>query len=118
MPVEHLLADVEHVLAGPMHDLPDADLVVRVELDEDHPDQARHAAPIRCAEVIEELKKLRDSGEHPALGDDLQGEIDYFTANRQRMDYRRYRELGLPIGSGTVESACKSAPGQLVYDKG
>ena len=62
----------------------------------------------RGAAVIEELTKLRDSGEHPALRDDLQGEIDYFTANRQRMDYRRYRELGLPIGSGTVESACKN----------
>ena len=37
-----------------------------------------------------------------------QGEIDYFTANQQRMDYRRYRKLGLPIGSGTVESACKN----------
>lgn len=62
----------------------------------------------RGAEVIEELTKLRDSGERPALRDDLQGEIDYFTANQKRMDYRRYRELGLPIGSGTVESACKN----------
>ena len=26
-------------------------------------------------------------------GDFIQGEIDYFTANQQRMDYRRYREL-------------------------
>ncbi len=42
---------------------------------------------------IEELTKLRDSGEYPALRADLQGEIDYFTANQQRMDYRRYREL-------------------------
>jgi len=62
----------------------------------------------RGAEVIEELTTLRDSGEYPALRADIQGEIDYFTANQQRMDYRRYRELGLPIGSGTVESACKN----------
>ena len=62
----------------------------------------------RGAEVIEELRKLRDSGEYPTLREDIQGEIDYFTANKQRMDYRRYRELGLPIGSGTVESACKN----------
>ena len=62
----------------------------------------------RGAEVIAELTTLRDSGEYPALRADIQGEIDYFTANQQRMDYRRYRELGLPIGSGTVESACKN----------
>ena len=46
--------------------------------------------------------------QYPTLREDIQGEIDYFTANKQRMDYRRYRELGLPIGSGTVESACKN----------
>ena len=62
----------------------------------------------RGAAVIEELSQLRDSGKYPQLRDDLQGEIDYFTANQQRMDYRRYRDLGLPIGSGTVESACKN----------
>lgn len=62
----------------------------------------------RGAEVIEELTTLRDSGEYPALRADIQGEVDYLMANQQRMDYRRYRELGLPIGSGTVESACKN----------
>ena len=62
----------------------------------------------RGAEVIAELTTLRDSGEYPALRADIQGEIDYFTANQQRTDYHRYRELGLPIGSGTVESACKN----------
>ena len=62
----------------------------------------------RGAEAIEELMTLRDSGEYPTLRADIQGEIDYFTANQQRMDYRRYRKLGLPIGSGTVESACKN----------
>ena len=62
----------------------------------------------RSAEVIEELTKLRDGGEYPTVRADIQGQIDYFTANQKRMDYRRYRELGLPIGSGTVESACKN----------
>ena len=62
----------------------------------------------RSAEVIEELGQLRDSGEYRTLRADIQGEIDYFMANQKRMDYRRYRELGLPIGSGTVESACKN----------
>ena len=62
----------------------------------------------RSAEVIEELTKLRDGGEYPTVRADIQGQIDYFTANQKRMDYRRYRELGLPIGSATVESACKN----------
>lgn len=31
----------------------------------------------------------------------------YLFSNRRRMDYARFRQEGLPIGSGTVESACK-----------
>jgi hypothetical protein len=31
----------------------------------------------------------------------------YFTNNRTRIDYSRYRQLGLQIGSGTIESTCK-----------
>ena len=37
----------------------------------------------------------------------MQREINYFEANRERMDYQRCRNDQLPIGSGTVESACK-----------
>ena len=33
--------------------------------------------------------------------------ITYFTNNKERMDYKRLREEGYQIGSGTVESACK-----------
>lgn len=33
--------------------------------------------------------------------------LTYFTNNLTRMDYARYRQLGLQIGSGTIESACK-----------
>ena len=60
------------------------------------------------AAVISELKQLRDSGSYPGAGDDIQKQINYFTTNKERMDYQRNRELRLPIGSGTVETACKN----------
>jgi hypothetical protein len=34
--------------------------------------------------------------------------VGYFFHNRHRMDYAAYRQAGLPIGSGTIESACKT----------
>ena len=55
--------------------------------------------------VIAALRELRDA--QRAHGDAIQGELNYFQANRERMHYQQYREDHLPIGSGTVESACK-----------
>ena len=37
----------------------------------------------------------------------LQTEAGYFSTNYQRMQYRDFQLAGLPIGSGTVESAAK-----------
>ena len=37
----------------------------------------------------------------------LATERGYFRNNAERMRYPTYRELGLPIGSGAVESAAK-----------
>ena len=34
-------------------------------------------------------------------------EVHYFETNRERMRYSEFRAKGYPIGSGTVESACK-----------
>ena len=31
----------------------------------------------------------------------------YLARHREHIDYARYKELGLPLGSGMVESACK-----------
>jgi hypothetical protein len=34
--------------------------------------------------------------------------VIYLFHNRKRMDYATFRQAGFPIGSGTIESACKS----------
>jgi hypothetical protein len=44
--------------------------------------------------------------------------IAYFCANRQRMRYARFRQAGYPIGSGTVESACKVVVQQRMKQAG
>ncbi len=36
----------------------------------------------------------------------------YFLTNRERMDYARFRALGLAVGSGIVEAACRVVVGQ------
>lgn len=61
-----------------------------------------------AAELIVELKQLRDTADRGKQRASIQGEINYFETNRGRMNYRQYREQHLPIGSGTVESACKN----------
>ena len=38
----------------------------------------------------------------------LDKEVVFFRNNRDRMEYRRFRDNGWPIGSGVIEAACKS----------
>ena len=38
----------------------------------------------------------------------LARELVFFRNNKDRMEYKRFRERGLPIGSGVIEAACKS----------
>jgi len=65
----------------------------------------------RAAHIIETLKELQRSTNEEALVRMLLREIAYFEKNRLRMCYPAYRARGLPIGSGTVESACKNVIG-------
>lgn len=59
-------------------------------------------------------KSLRARGKREAL----RKFIGYLKNNRQRIDYPRYRELGLKVGSGQVESACKTLVGQRCKQAG
>ena len=70
---------------------------------------AQHAVAGCAAGVISELKDLHASARHTEKQNhDIQGAINYFTTNQDRMKYPLYRAHGLPIGSGVVESACKN----------
>lgn len=59
------------------------------------------------AAACQELAKARA----PTKREALQELVTYLENNRQHMDYPRYRELGLPVGSGQVESQCKTLVG-------
>lgn len=38
--------------------------------------------------------------------------LAYFTTNKHRMQYARFRRLGMFVRSGTVEAGCKAVIGQ------
>ncbi|GIV76592.1 MAG: hypothetical protein KatS3mg050_0986 [Litorilinea sp.] len=48
-------------------------------------------------------KELQKYATHQAV----QEAMAYYQNNRTRMDYPRYRQMGLQIGSGVIESGCK-----------
>ncbi len=49
---------------------------------------------------------LRAVGAHAGHCEEARKGRAYFAGNRRRMDYPRFRALGLCIGSGVVEGAC------------
>ena len=59
--------------------------------------------------VIRALAYLRK--EHPG-NKLLERELKYFRTHRHNMHYWKWREQGLPVGSGVVEAACKSLVSQ------
>jgi hypothetical protein len=61
--------------------------------------------------TLNELRLLRKQMRASVKRECLRKLITYLENNRQRIDYPRYRRLGLRIGSGQVEGACKSLVG-------
>lgn len=71
----------------------------------------------KVEKVIAELKQMRGKckGKKRHF---LQGQISYFEDNKERMHYDQYMAMKLPIGSGTVESACKNVIGARMKQGG
>jgi hypothetical protein len=60
----------------------------------------------RVDDVLEELRHEHKK-RRGALRQAVAGEITYLENGRARMDYKRYREEGWPVGSGAIEADCK-----------
>jgi hypothetical protein len=58
----------------------------------------------KVRQVIQNLETLQQT--HSQI-EAIQESITYYTNNQHRMNYPAYRERGLQIGSGTIESGCK-----------
>lgn len=67
---------------------------------------------------LEVLLAEARAGTDAPLSAAAQGELAYLERNRQRMDYRRYRQAGWFIGSGVVEAGCKRVIGQRLKESG
>jgi Transposase len=65
----------------------------------------------RVIDTLRVLQELRKGIRAANKRETLRQLIGYLENNRQRIDYPRYRELGLRIGSGQVEGACKTLVG-------
>ncbi len=60
----------------------------------------------KVEQALQELEKLRVGSKNKRQA--KHELITYLMNNRERVDYPRYRAVGLPIGSGEVEADCKA----------
>ena len=68
-------------------------------------DQKHFLAQSNLRQVLHNVRQLYPRGQ--PLPDSVRRAVLYLFTNRWRMRYREFRQAGCPIGSGTVESACK-----------
>jgi hypothetical protein len=62
----------------------------------------------KAKEVLDEIKGgLKTEGLPDSVCKTLENLVTYLEGHREHINYDQYKDLGLPIGSGMVESACK-----------
>jgi hypothetical protein len=73
--------------------------------------------PNGAAKVIRAVRYRRDEAQGTARKT-LTAALKYFRAMEDGMEYSAYKELGLPIGSGVVEAACKTLVSERLKQSG
>lgn len=66
----------------------------------------KYLAEGKVSNVLQRLQNLR-RGKKGELAEELDRCLKYLTEHRQRMHYRQYRDSGMTIGSGAIESIHK-----------
>ena len=57
-------------------------------------------------------------GSHAERHEEARRNVEYFSSNRTRMDYPRFRAMGLVVASGVVEGSCKNIVGARLKQGG
>jgi hypothetical protein len=66
--------------------------------------------------VLQALRDLKPPS--PDAAEIVRKDLEYFETNRQRMKYNEYRDKGMHVGSGIVESACKHVANERLKRSG
>jgi hypothetical protein len=63
--------------------------------------------------LVEWLREIaaEPAATQPSLAPEISKQADYFETNTHRMQYPKFREQGLFVGSGVIEAGCKSIVG-------
>jgi hypothetical protein len=68
------------------------------------------------SKLIEKFRSLPSTEE--GFADLLDREIGYFTDNTQRMQYAKFKKMGMFCGSGVIEAGCKNVIGKRLKQSG
>ena len=70
----------------------------------------------RIPSLVREIRSFHTSDAD--LAKDLRTEAEYFERNKDRMQYLKFRALGLFVGSGVIEAGCKTVIGSRLKQSG
>jgi hypothetical protein len=70
--------------------------------------------------LVARLREIADehAGSTPELTEAILKEAEYFATNASRMNYPRFRAMGLFVGSGVIEAGCKAVIGSRLKRSG